>query len=110
MDKCIRACKNCEKEMGKEHPCSVCCYDCYSICDFTLKININDKFLDIGLLDLCINACNLCITECAKHMDKHKVCAECVNACFLCISECNQFKLNVFKNINEDKNITNELF
>jgi hypothetical protein len=99
MERCIKACRNCVKEMGPEHPCSLCCSDCYNICEYTLDSDLNNNQLDIQLLDLCINACNFCIVECQKHMEHHKTCAECVIACNRCILECNQFKLNIIENM-----------
>ena len=99
MERCIKACRNCVKEMGENHLCSLCCSDCYKICEYTLMTDIHNNYLDIQLLDLCINACNFCITECKKHMEHHKVCAECVIACSKCILDCNQFKLNIMDNM-----------
>ena len=87
--------------MGKHYPCSISCSDCYKICEFFFKTSINNIYLDIQLLDLCINSCNFCITECIKHMEHHKVCVECVLASRLCIAECNQTKLNIMGNTNE---------
>ena len=84
--------------MGDDHPCSICCSDCYNICEYALVCDINNDHLNIQLLDLCINACSLCITECKKHMDHHKVCAECVTACNTCINQCIQFKLDIMDN------------
>ena len=97
MEQCLEACRNCEKEMGDEHPCSLTCFDCNKICEFLLATKINNSLLDIGLLDVCSNACNLCIVECSKHMEHHKVCAECVVACYECVEECNQMKIKIME-------------
>lgn len=93
MERCINACHQCQITMEKDHPCVSCCYDCEQICNFTLFANLNNSFLDISLLDLCINACNFCILECSKHMKHHDVCKECVAACNECIIECQKKKL-----------------
>jgi hypothetical protein len=97
MQRCIIACRNCQQQMPKTHPCTLCCYDCEKICDFALNSKLNNIFLDISVLDLCINACNLCILECSKHMAHHGVCKECVDACKACIIECQKEKMDILK-------------
>jgi hypothetical protein len=98
MERCVIACLNCQIHMPKDHPCVLCCYDCEHICDFALTTDLNNSFLKCSLLDLCINACNLCILECSKHMKHHDVCKECVAACKECIKECQQKKMETLKN------------
>lgn len=93
MQRCINACHNCQIEMPLDHPCRICCYDCELICKFALTANLNNSFLDVSLLDLCINACSFCILECSKHMKHHDVCKECVAACKECISHCQKLKM-----------------
>ena len=93
MERCVIACRNCQIEMPKDHPCVLCCYDCGQICNFALVVNLNNSFLECALLDLCINACNFCVLECSKHMKHHDVCKECVAACKQCITECQKQKM-----------------
>ena len=97
MEECIKACRNCQIVMGKDHPCALCCYDCEQICKFVVKTPLNNGYLDVSLLDLCINACNFCILECGKHMKHHDVCKQCVISCTQCIIECQQLKIDNFK-------------
>lgn len=97
MQRCIDACHNCQLVMGKYHPCSNCCYDCEQICKFTQLSHLKNSFLDISLLDLCVNACNFCILECGKHAKHHDVCKECVAACNECVIECQKLKIDSLK-------------
>ncbi len=97
MQRCILACRNCQIQMPRNHPCALCCYDCEQICNFNLNVEVNNILLDISLLDLCINACSLCILECSKHMAHHYVCQECVDACKACIIKCQKAKMEVLQ-------------
>lgn len=97
MQRCIKACSNCIKKMPINHPCVLCCSDCLNICKFSSEVNLNNTFLEMSLLDLCINACNFCILECSKHIEHHTVCKECVEACSECIIECNEQKMEILE-------------
>ena len=94
---CVIACRNCQLQMARNHPCALCCYDWEQICNFNLNVNVNNNLLDISLLDLCINAYNLCIIECSKHMAHHSVCKECVDACKACKKECQEDKMEALQ-------------
>jgi len=96
MENCAKTCRKCEEKIGSvQDACSLCCSDCYKICEFLIGTYINNSLLDISLFDVCINSCYLCIIECKKHVDNDKIYRECISACNNCIAECNAIKMKI---------------
>ena len=86
MKKCITACRNCLKVMGKNTGCYKSCMDCLHICSFLVKTKIYCSENDLKLLKLCVQCCVICIEECKKH-PKIKECNKCIEECTKCIQE-----------------------
>jgi hypothetical protein len=84
---CADACSAEEMDMRR---CIRLCMDCADICTATFKVaarrTASDERLIAQTLRLCIDACERCAEECARHDNDH--CRRCAEMCRECGNDC----------------------
>jgi hypothetical protein len=97
---CAETCEACadaclgESEVQSLVHCIRTDLDCADICAATGRVLLRQTSPDIGLvraqLQACIDACNVCATECERHADHHEHCRVCAETCRECENACKQ--------------------
>lgn len=93
---CSAICTSCAdaclaEEMVKEmRQCVRLCLDCADVCEATGRIatrrtGSNERLIQ-SMLRTCIEACQICGEECAKHRNPH--CQRCAEMCRECAEDC----------------------
>lgn len=92
---CIHACEQCavaclaEKDVTHMRNCIATDRDCADICSLTLNFLSRESRYWTHLLQLCVQVCQDCETECSKHAMDH--CQRCADACRRCAEVCENF-------------------
>lgn len=84
---CADACSAEEMDMRR---CIRLCLDCSDVCEATYRVasrrTDENRQLIRTMLATCINACEICEEECAKHDNAH--CRRCAEMCRECAEDC----------------------
>ena len=84
---CADACSAEEMDMRQ---CIRTCMDCADICEATMKVAArrtgSNESIVRAMLTACIQACETCAAECAKHDNDH--CRRCAEMCRECADDC----------------------
>lgn len=87
---CTSCADACLAEDGDMRQCIRSCLDCADICDATAHLAVRRTGQNVTLLraqlDLCIQACESCATECDRHDGEH--CKLCATMCRECAADC----------------------
>jgi hypothetical protein len=90
---CADACSGEAMDMSQ---CVRTCLDCSDVCQATSRLAMRRTGANEGVLraqlGACIDACDACAAECARHDDDHcqrcaRMCAECAEDCRLALAE-----------------------
>ncbi|CAA9271248.1 MAG: Uncharacterized cysteine-rich DUF326 protein bsYhjQ/STM1261 [uncultured Chthoniobacterales bacterium] len=95
---CLEACNACadaclgEKNVAELVDCIRACTDCADVCLATARIMSRFTRTDFKLagaqLRACIQACEICGADCAKHGEHMEHCRVCAEACRRCAAAC----------------------
>jgi len=91
---CAAICNSCADACSAEKmdmsQCIRLCMDCSDVCTATYRVASrrtgDNRGLIRTMLALCIEACEICETECAKHDNDH--CRRCARMCQECARDC----------------------
>ncbi|MGV3540933.1 MAG: four-helix bundle copper-binding protein [Rufibacter sp.] len=92
LQECIIACEHCASAcLQEDHVqmmarCIATDRDCADICRLTAAFLARGSEHGKHLLKECIEICQKCADECAKHDHDH--CQECAQACYRCVEAC----------------------
>lgn len=95
LNRCVAACENCitaclhEEHVQHMVGCILLDRDCADICALTARFVARGSAHAKHVMRECIELCQLCHTECAKHNDTH--CQQCAAACKACIEVCKAY-------------------
>jgi hypothetical protein len=93
LSECANECNHCyseclhEKDVAHMILCIQFNRDCADICQFTASMLARGSAHAQHLLKECVDVCNACAQECAKHMNEH--CKLCAEICSKCAETCN---------------------
>ncbi|MBM7540094.1 four-helix bundle copper-binding protein [Amphibacillus cookii] len=91
LQNCREACLHCYRSCFKEDAnhmakCIQMSQECATICaQFEQALFFDTQFIE-SYAKLCIEACQVCGYECAKH--EHDHCQDCAKACYACADAC----------------------
>ena len=87
---CTSCADACVAEQMDMRDCVRTCLDCAEICAATARLAVRRSSHDIVMLraqmETCIEACELCATECERH--EHEHCRLCGTMCRECADDC----------------------
>jgi len=87
---CTSCADACSAEQMDMRLCIRLCMDCADICTATFKVAARRTATDEQLIEqtlrLCIDACERCAAECARHDNDH--CRRCAEMCRECARDC----------------------
>lgn len=89
---CLAACNEChdaclrEQHVAMMAECIRLDKDCAAVCALALQVLHTGSRLVKNMLELCIEACDMCAIECSRHNDEH--CQNCAKACRECAKAC----------------------
>jgi hypothetical protein len=89
---CATACEHCasecleEKDVQKMARCIQPDRDCADLCALAARLMSRGSEFAPRLCALCVDICEACAAECAKHQHQH--CKDCAEACRKCADEC----------------------
>jgi len=82
----------CSAEQMDMRQCIRSCLDCADVCTAAAKVAIrltgDDDAMVRAMLSACVDACELCASECDKHDHEH--CRLCATMCRECASDCRE--------------------
>lgn len=100
---CAAICNSCADACVAEpmdmSQCIRTCMDCADICTMTARVAMrrtgSNRHVIRTLLAVCIEACEFCATECARHEHAHcrrcaRMCEECAAACRAALADLNR--------------------
>lgn len=97
LNKCAATCSYCaaaclgEDDVKMMTDCIRLDMDCADICRTTVGLLARGSKHGKHLLKECIEICDLCAAECAKHAGKMDHCRECAEVCRDCRAACEDF-------------------
>ena len=98
---CADACSAEEMDMRR---CIRLCMDCADVCTATYRIATrrtdHNRQLIRTMLAACIEACELCEAECAKHDNAH--CRRCAQMCRECARDCREALIALNEEVHEE--------
>ena len=84
--------------------CIRLCLDCSDVCTATYRIATrrtdHNRQLIRSMLATCIEACEICEAECAKHDHAH--CRRCAQMCRECARDCREALIALNEEVHED--------
>ena len=87
LQQCVAECRACTEsceKMGNMMECEKLCKECAEKCNnLSMQSSPSDE-----LFQDCIDVCNRCAAECAKHDNPH--CKKCAEICHKCAEACHQ--------------------
>lgn len=92
LQECILACEHCataclqEEDVKMMARCIMLDRDCADICRLTMTLLARGSEHGKHLLRECMEVCEACAAECAKHQHDH--CQQCAEACRRCVEAC----------------------
>lgn len=95
LNRCVAACEHCATScLAEEHVqhmagCIRLDRDCADICALTARLVARGSVHARHIMKECIEVCQLCQNECAKHNDDH--CQQCAAACKACADACRAY-------------------
>lgn len=85
---CFNACLE-EKDVHMMTRCIKLDVECAEICGMTASSVAYNGDFTREMLEICINACEMCASECRGHDKMH--CIECAKACEECAKACRRY-------------------
>lgn len=95
-ESCIAACQACivdcavclyaMSEHASDNDCPTCCFECFEMCELTVKALAGGSALAESYAKLCAEVCEWCAEQCSIHPHDH--CVRCAKSCRRCAAEC----------------------
>jgi hypothetical protein len=87
---CTSCADACVAEQMDMRSCIRTCLDCADVCAATARLSVRRSSRDVAMLraqlETCIQACEICATECERHDHEH--CKLCATMCRECAEDC----------------------